>query len=574
MKRKKILSLAAAAALMLSAILPAQAATSSTLAANGSQIVTTSETVTISQIPDDAAGLSFDTYQVLYANYDETSNALTYHLTDWATAALNVGGTGSAYASESAAIKAIAALTGTSGTGITGQSGGNTATEQNDIVNALAAYIAQNGSVAAVTSSKWSTNWLYSSGNTEATLDLPVGAYLVIPNASNMAFLNMLVSVDAVASGSNNKWETSAHGAVLKGNKIDLTKVVEEKGANETADGSTDVRIGGTVTYTVTADVPRFASNADNIKFEIVDVPTNVKIDTTTLQVYGVNASGNTQLDESTNYTFSYNYTSTENKLTIDFSSQYGASFRNLETNGTYTYPYTSVKITYDAELLSTAAINSANTNTVTLTYGHDGTSNTAAKTANVYTYKVKVTKKGEGTANLSGASFEISLGGTPITFVAVSGSNGTYRVADSDDTGASETVTTGSEGTLTLLGLDSGKTYMMKETVAPSGYSINTNVVYFTLTAPSTLSGTVADVTSKEYTDSSKTEEVTANKSWSVSLASDSTGAELSLTDTKIPALPATGSVGIIVFTVVGVAIMILALVLIHSGKSREKKA
>ncbi|MCD7764580.1 MAG: LPXTG cell wall anchor domain-containing protein [Lachnospiraceae bacterium] len=40
------------------------------------------------------------------------------------------------------------------------------------------------------------------------------------------------------------------------------------------------------------------------------------------------------------------------------------------------------------------------------------------------------------------------------------------------------------------------------------------------------------------------------------------------------MPALPATGSVGIIVFTIAGVAIMILALVLINSGKSKAKEA
>ncbi|MCD7841335.1 MAG: isopeptide-forming domain-containing fimbrial protein, partial [Lachnospiraceae bacterium] len=533
-------------AMVLAMALPTQAAT--TLATGTGDVVTTSETVTISDIPTEAKSLGFDTYQVLYATYTSGTNELEYHLTDWALAALVTSGK---YTSEDLAIEAIVAL----GSSMTG----NDTTEQNDIVNALAAYVAAN-SVEKYTAKSWS----YSTN--AATADLPVGSYLVIPHAENMAFLNMLVSVSATR-GTNNEWNVAASGAVLKGNKVGVTKVVEEKDAGETADGSTDVQIGGTVSYTVTADVPCFASNATGITFKIEDVPENVKIDTDTLKVYGVNGTTNTKLAETTNYTMSYD----SGTLTIDFSDQYLTTFWDSVGK---TYPYTSVKITYDAELLSSAVVNDENTNTVTLTYKDaNHTVNTANDTSDVYTYKAVLTKKDASVSSktLADAIFKVTdQYDKEISFVA---SGSTYRVADSDDTDTVTKLTTGSDGTLTIIGLDSSKTYTVEEITAPTGYSVNSNVIEFTITASSSLDGTISGYTSTEYTNSKKETEATS-KTWSISSSSDATQLELSLTDTELSTLPATGSVGIIVFTIAGVAIMILALVLINSGKSKAKKA
>ncbi len=550
MKRvwKKAAALLMTMAMALAMILPAQAATMDTLAVDGDGIVTTAETVTISKIPATAEDLDFDTYQVLYATYDATKNAFEYHLTPWALDALVT--TGGYYASEPLAIAAITAIT----------TDGTTATEQTDIVNILAAYIATHTGT-----DKWTTTlWSYTPGEDTASSSLPVGAYLVIPNAENMAFLNMLVSVDAVAADSDNKWETSAHGAVLKGNEIGIAKVVKETAiTDEVADESTDVQIGGTVTYTVTADVPCFANNATDIKFQIVDVPSNVKIDMDTLNVVGVNGTTETPLYTTTNYTATY----ISGVLTISFSDQYLSTFWDGST-----YPYTSVKITYDAELLSTAAVNSENENKVTLTYGDaNHTDNSANATADVYTYKAVLTKKDTDGDILSNAVFQLTDANNNVIEFVKNGT--TYRVADSDDVDKTSELTTGADGTLTIIGLDADKEYTLEETKAPSGYSLNSDVLVFKIVAPTTLDGTIAGVDSKEYTDNNKGTKAT-NTSWTADATSDTTKLQLSLTDTEIPALPATGSIGIIVFTIAGVAIMILALVLINSGKSKQKKA
>lgn len=485
-------------AMVLAMVLPVQATTGVTLSVNNpiDMVVTTSEMVTIRDIPDDADTITYKTYQVLYATYDSGTGELEYHLKDWAKAAL----VDAYFANETAAIEAITGLT----------TDGSSATEQADIVNILAAYIVDHSNT-----DEW-TSTFSAASTTTATANLAVGSYLVVPSCSNMAFLNMLVSVSATADD-NNTWEIAAQGAVLKGNTVSLTKDVKETDSTEVADGSTDAQIGEKVTYTITVDVPRFASDIANsdIMFKIVDVPQNVTIATKSVVVYGVNNSGSYPLDSITDYDVTWD--TINEQLIIDLSINYQDVFNN---NGTY--PYTTVKVTYDAEVTSDALINSANENTATLYYGHDITRESDANSdegqAQVYTYKLKITKVDTKQNTLSGASFEISLDGKAISFVAVDGQEGTYCVADSEDlagTSATTTVTTASNGTITLLGLDSDKEYMAKETSAPAGYSINTNVIYFTLNAPDTLNGTISTVSSNEYTASDKETAVTTDKSW-----------------------------------------------------------
>ena len=77
-------------------------------------------------------------------------------------------------------------------------------------------------------------------------------------------------------------------------------------------------------------------------------------------------------------------------------------------------------------------------------------------------------------------------------------------------------------EGTVLVKGLGAG-TYVITETKAPKGYSINTNIDNVTLTK-----------------DSAETRNVT-----------------LPVTDTKLGALPSTGGMGTYLFTIIGVVVM-----------------
>ena len=90
------------------------------LTADTNKIVTSKAEITVTNVPE-GKSISWPTYQVLYATYDAGSNALEYHLTDWAQDVLvgtGTTGTGTTGTTEEAAIKEITELTKT-GTGAT-----------------------------------------------------------------------------------------------------------------------------------------------------------------------------------------------------------------------------------------------------------------------------------------------------------------------------------------------------------------------------------------------------------------------------------------------------------------------
>ncbi|MCD7715394.1 MAG: isopeptide-forming domain-containing fimbrial protein [Lachnospiraceae bacterium] len=587
-----VMSLAAATGGVTAGATDSNNSGQTTLSVGTDNVVDKTETVTISEIPEDAESLTFATYQILYATYDSTTNNFEYHLTAWAESVLVDSTieveTSIKFKTEESAIAAIQNL-GTNG---------NTTTEQRDLINALASATVDTTYASALADATISDAWSsYKAKDETVTTNLAVGAYLVIPTSSNMAFLNMMVSVDAkLDSNANNTWKTTAHGAVLKGTLNGITKQVSDDISDEYNPGYGDdasVGIGDIVYYAITANVPQFPANSITYEFKITDTPTNVSINLSTVQVYGVDAAGDktplTAYDSTKGVTGEENYKvsvdDTSGVLTVDFSNYYLDTFYSSET-----YTYKSVYITYNAEVLSSAYIATGNENTAKLSYGSSYTttvaSNEAEDKTKVYTYGAVLTKTDDGTTPtaLANATFQVSDGSTTLKFVVDGDSTDAhkiYRVADVDDTVTTTDIITGTDGTITIIGLDAGKAYTVKETKAPSGYSLNTNYITVTISAETddtsgALTGNVASVSSTEYT-SSGSEVTGTSKTWKADATdTNHTAADaymyMSVTDTTLGTLPATGSIGIIVFTIAGVAIMILALILINGGKSKEK--
>ncbi|MCD7715395.1 MAG: isopeptide-forming domain-containing fimbrial protein [Lachnospiraceae bacterium] len=571
-------------------------------------VVTNKASVKITGIPDEATDFSLTAYRVVYATYDSDSG-FEWHLTEWAKKALVDGVT---FSTEEEAIAALAGLT----------TDGTSATEQDTtIVNILAAYISQNTPASANTFAStdspnpWTITQATESGDTgNAKIDLSVGGYLVIPSSTNMAFLNMFVSVEATGT-SDDSWKLKSNGAVLKGNLLGITKGVSDgEAATTTGDPLTytyadtvDAQIGDTVYYQITVDVPRFpyaVSTNNEVRFRVEDViPNNIKVNRNSVTVYGEDASGTRiSLTKGTDYKQVYTEKTDTSRavLKVQFGDSYFTTFCKYDSEtGTCTYPYTKVVIVYEAELLSEAEAGTAEENTATLIYEDaNHAENTAEANAEVYTYGATLTKYGETEETgsvLSNATFQIfDELESAISFVtdsSTSSGDPIYRVADSTAADANKTteLVTGTNGTFTIIGLDADTTYTVKETKAPAGYSLNTNSLEVKITAEKNAQG---DLTSKidsiaasenqgsasgslNWSTNDEPTSGLSERTWIISLDSDNTGSfGMSVTDTKIAALPATGSVGIIVFTIAGVAIMILALVLINSGKSKAKKA
>lgn len=545
-----------------------------TLAADAtSKIVTSTAEVTISNVTKVPEGKSIDwaTYQVLYATYDAGSNALEYHLTDWARTVLVGTGTTGTGTTEEAAIKEITKLTTT----------GAAATEQSDLVNRLA---------AATTKTPYSASW--SVTGTTAKADLPVGAYLVIPSCEGMTFLNMLVSVDTsgTTDTADNGWVLTAKGAVLKGKTLSIDKKITGK------NGSTPVaisvgkttetaQIGDKIHYTIVAQVPHYPDNSTVKTFKVVDTPTNLSILTDSISVAGVDAANAETEIPKASYTVSKD--SANGPVTIDFSNNYNGTFYNTTEKS---WPYVSVKITYTAVVTEAAKIGTeGNPNTAKLIYRIDTQEKElpSPKTT-VFTYGLNVVKLEAGTEagteakKLTNAVFQISrdVNGTSTPLYFKDNEDGSYTLAQ-DQTTASATgytkdlKTQGTDGSFWLKGLDARVDYSLKEVKAPSGYSVNTDTLTIRLTAKtnpddSTYTGILQEVTG---TEKDKNDQVIATDagSWKCGLLdADKAKAAVSLTDTKLFELPATGGKGTDGFARNGI-LLLTAAALVY-GISRRK--
>ena len=542
-----------------------------TLAADTtSKIVTSTAKVTINIATNVPAGksISWPTYQVLYATYDAGSNALKYHLTDWANTVLVGTGTNQV-TTEEAAIKEITKLTTT----------GAAATEQSDLVNRLAA-----ATKIPYTAASWSVT------GTNAAADLPVGAYLVIPSCEGMTFLNMLVSVDTsgTTDTADNGWVLTAKGAVLKGKTLSIDKKITGKNGSDPVkieNGKTTetAQIGDKIHYTIVAQVPHYPDNSTGKIFRVVDTPTNLSILTESISVSGVDtANAETEIPKAS-YTVSKD--SANGPVTIDFSNNYNGTFYDTTAKS---WPYVSVKITYTAVVTEAAEMGTnGNPNTAKLIYRIDTEEKelSSPKTT-VFTYGLNVVKLEAGTEaeakKLTNAVFQISRDGTTTPLYFKDNEDGSYTLAQNQTTAASATdytkdlKTQGTGGSFLLKGLDAGVGYSLKEVKAPSGYSVNTDTLTIHLTAEtnqvdSTYTGILQEVTG---TEKDKNDQVIATDagSWKCGLLdADKAKAAVSLTDTKLFELPATGGKGTDGFARNGI-LLLTAAVLVY-GISRRKK-
>lgn len=511
---------------------------------------TNSTNVTITGLPADK-NVTFATYQVIKTNFNAAANELTYQLTDWAKAVLvTTGGK-----TEDAVIEDISKLTTT----------GTSTTEQDNIVNQLA---------AAASKTEYSATWTVSSDT--ATANLPIGSYLVVASCTDMTFLNMLVSVNAKADTTDpNGWILEGEGAVLKGNPLSVDKkITGKKGTAQAPINETTAAIGDTLSYTVTADVPHYPANATHTTFKVKDTPTNLEIKQNTVKVYGVKADG-TETDLTGQFTPTLDGNGV---LTVDMSEKYLTLFC---TNGTY--PYATVKITYDAVLMESASIATGNTNKPALIYGTDPYTDSDASDKEipgdgkqkVYTYGLNLTKKNSDNNVLSNAVFSVKLGDTKLKFIEDATAKGTYTLAkDQSAARATDQLTTNDQGTFNIKGLDANVEYVLEETKAPSGYFRNHGSVAFTITpvadTEGKLTGAIKSVTAKDE----KGTALDNAGAWTCGIDQNKTAyVAVTLKDTKIPFLPATGGMGTVIFTIVGDALMILAIVLfIRSRKGRKE--
>lgn len=329
------------------------------------------------------------------------------------------------------------------------------------------------------------------------------------------------------------------------------------------------VEIGDTVEYKLEVTVPDYPYGALSKVIKVVDtLPTGLTLDTTSVEFYK-DAGCNEEItslfvpDKLVAGEFIYsvsNYDTLNSELPAD--------------NKMYVkYSATVNEYAYDNTLKNTAKLIYDNS-----PYDASDALKEVSASTTIYTYGVKISKKlfdstGNDVTltedNIEGVQFELSEGVDKISFIKVS--DGVYRVAKAGEIGSTVlevSKTSGSLGQLLLKGLDVG-TYTLTEIKAPNGYAVPTDTIQVQV-YDSDMNG---KLDASDVDDAKKTSVgAVANRVDNVNFTDNK---ELSFDVNNYANefnLPATGGMGTILFTSVGIFVMGAAVVMMVAVLKRGK--
>lgn len=361
--------------------------------------------------------------------------------------------------------------------------------------------------------------------------DLAMGEYFIRPTSTTSVYQLMLQKVEPTVSGGAYVIDDVTFSAKHK-------DVTVDKSADKTS-----VTKNEKVTYTITVDIPTYASQAVDKSFYVSDLlPDGLTIDTDSIkvQIDGIDVdTAAYTLDMTANTTTEPYYTF---KLSVD-TDQYAEKW---SANGGK-----QLVITYTATLNDndTTQVNTKETNTVTFDYSnYPFVANSHAQktdTVDVTTFAIKIDKfvKDQEATKLAGAKFDL------------------YRTATQAEIDAGKSVeiphtsiqgiklegdkVTDANGIATFAKYEANGTnydYYLVETQAPSGYNILNNAVKV------------------NFTDS---DVATTEGIYTVKVP-NSSGIKL----------PITGGTGTVIFTIIGIALMVGAVVLFAVSRKKAKES
>lgn len=401
----------------------------------------------------------------------------------------------------------------------------------------------------------------------KATATVGVGSYLVmIQGSDTMIYSPVVVSLYYENDGTGNDLNegnltiANVDGWVKVTDAPTVKKVIEETASPSNATSS-DVKgnsanIGDTVSFKLpVSPIPNYTG--EHPRFDIVDtLSTGLTYNMSSLKV----TVDGKQLTDGKDYTFD----PSGQVLTINFV-----------VNGAYTlnnYAGKDLEIKYTATLNENAAINNpGNENDVVLNYTKDSTviGQDATSSDATYTYTFDIDGKGTVTENIitkrdGAATSSNALRNAKFTLYTEDPEKNTdAAVYDKNPKLPNGVVTSDEDGLLTITGLEAG-TYYLKETEAPSGYTLNTHVFKIEITANIDAEGKLTSWGIK--IDGTETSHFTVNNG----VVTPSVE-EVVIPNTKLSSLPSTGGIGTTIFTLGGCAIMIIAAGLYFA--SRRKK-
>lgn len=368
------------------------------------------------------------------------------------------------------------------------------------------------------------------SGGTATFADLAMGEYFIRPTSSTSVYQLMLQKIEPKVE------EDSEGNPGYVIDDVTFTAKKEEVTITKTAD-KTSVTKNEKVAYTVTVDIPTYGTGATDKSFYVSDLlPDGLTIDTASINV----KIGDAAVD-STAYT-------------LDATATTGYTFKLSVTTDQYADKWAEnggkqLVITYSATLNNdnTTAVNAKETNTATFDYSFypyvENSHKQKTDTVDVTTFAIKIDKYVDGspTTKLANAKFDL------------------YRTATTEETNAGTSVeiphttvqgiklesdlVTDNNGSATFEKYQANGThytYYLVETQAPHGYNILAEAVKVNFTD-----------TDVEATDGVYTVKVP-----------NSSGITL----------PITGGEGIVIFTVIGIVLMVGAVILFVIFRKKAK--
>ena len=360
--------------------------------------------------------------------------------------------------------------------------------------------------------------------------DLAMGEYFIRPTSTTSVYQLMLQKIEP----------TVVNGTYVI-DDVTFSAKHQEVSVTKTAD-KTSVTKNKKVTYTITVDIPTYATGATDRSFSVSDLlPDGLTIDTDSINVILKYLEFESTLPEGT---YTLDKTATDDytfKFSVD-STQY------LDWAGLGGH---QLIITYTATLNddATTAVNTKETNTVTFDYSNypyvENSHKQKTDTVDVKTFAIKIDKfvKDQEANKLANAKFDLYRTATQAEIDARKSEEIPHTSIQGIKLEGDKVTDDNGAATFEKYEANGNKyDYYLVETQAPSGYNILDNAVKV------------------NFTDA----EVEATAGVYTVKVSNSSGIQL----------PITGGTGTVIFTIIGIALMVGAVVLFVVSRKKAKES
>ena len=379
--------------------------------------------------------------------------------------------------------------------------------------------------------------------------NIGLGQYMVIVTGKNV-YAPMTATIEPEVNEENQYIVYPNVNIVAKASNPKLDKSIVD-GTHGTENDS--VAIGDTVEFSLTTQVPAFPVEAVDKTFRLIDTMEDGIVGANDIKIVIESTKRVLELDK--DYTVAY-YNADGQTTEPENASKFKI---DLLINNCPDVNGQTITVTYNSEVTAEIVPGTAEVNKVTLIWPKNvweaidkkvpentepedtDEYNKLEDQVKVYTYGLKILKT-DGKDPLKGAAFKILKGsekGPEVDFVMKE--KGSYRVAEPGEESVHTDLQCDDGARLTLAGLDEG-TYYIVETVVPSGY-VQAKPQKITIT------------------DKADTDELTGKAQES---NEDNAYADATFVNKKGFNLPKTGGAGTAIFTLIGVALMGGALLLV----------